>query len=61
MHTMLFSKSNCFNWFVDSLFLIIYMAIAIQTGSAIAKTTITAIMIGVALQLKKKEHIVIFI
>lgn len=56
MDTMLFSKSICFNWFEDSLFLIIYMmAIAIQTRSAIAKTTLTAIMIGVPLQLKKED------
>lgn len=59
MYTMLFSKSNCFNWFEDSLFFIIHMmAIAIPTRSAITKTT--AIMIGVPLQLKK-EDIVLFI
>lgn len=57
MYTMLFSKSNCFNWFEDSLCLIIHMmAIAIPTRSAIAKTTITAIMIGVPLQLKKIRY-----
>lgn len=57
MYTMLFSKSNCFNWFEGSLFFIIHMmAIAIPTRSAIAKTTITAIMIGVPLQLKKRGY-----
>lgn len=57
MYTMLFSKSNCFKWFEGSLFFIIHMmAIAIPTRSAIAKTTITAIMIGVPLQLKKRGY-----
>lgn len=54
-------KSYCLNWFEDLLFLKIYMmAIAIPTRSAIAKTTITAIMVGVSLQFNKKIKYFLF-